>query len=391
MSLITKKPSDDTLLIEVCDHIDTQNSTEFQQELEEALQEGTYCTVILDAQNLTYISSAGLRVVLALKKKIPDLSIINVSREVYEIFEVTGFTQMIDVKKAYRPLSVDGLEMIGRGTCGTVYRLNPETIVKVFNRGFDISKIEKEQHSAQKAFVNGIETAIPFDIVKVGEQFGIVYEILEADTIRSCIKKDPDRLDHFMKIYSEFLKTMHTAHFEPGTLPEAKYGWTDWIDRMDRYFNPEEKQAVKELFDSIPDRDTFVHGDYNIGNVLYDNGKAVLIDMADASTGHPIYDVAGVYLALNLMAQLVPNDYCEKMTGFSKSDNDKMWRIFCWTYFDASSDEDILRCEEELRPYAAFRVLQASLLVSAFPPQMLETCKNMLFDAIHDGIRPLSF
>ena len=58
--------------------------------------------MVLDAEKLEYISSAGLRVILRLRKQEPELAIVNASPEVYEIFEMTGFTEMMPVSRAYR-------------------------------------------------------------------------------------------------------------------------------------------------------------------------------------------------------------------------------------------------------------------------------------------------
>lgn len=391
MNCIAKEINGTQLTLKTGDRIDMQNYEAFLHEMEKAMDETDYTSVVLDASDLTYISSAGLRTILKVAKREPNFSIINVSRDIYDIFEVTGFTNLLNIKKAYRQLSVEGLELIGQGTCGKVYRINDELIVKVFNEGFDFSKIEKEQSSAKKAFLNGIETAISFDIVKVGTQFGVIYEIIEADTIRNCIKKQPDKLEYYIRIYSEFLKNMHHTHFESGTLPEVKNSWIGAIDSLGKYLTADEKDAVRAMFENVPDRDTFVHGDYNVGNLMFQNGNAILIDMADASTGHPIYDVAGVYLNFKLFPELISSEYCEKMTGFCKEDNDKMWNLFCEVYFDTKDKTLIKKHEEELRPFAAFRVLQASLVVSAFPPKMLETCKNLLLIGLQNDIKALSF
>ncbi len=51
--------------------------------------------VELDASELEYISSAGLRVLLKLKKAVGELTILNVNSEVYEILDITGFTSML--------------------------------------------------------------------------------------------------------------------------------------------------------------------------------------------------------------------------------------------------------------------------------------------------------
>ena len=73
---------------------------------------------------MEYISSAGLRVLLKLTKIVGDVTVNNVSGEVYEIFDVTSFTEILNVKKAMRKVSVKGLEKIGEGGNGIVYRLN---------------------------------------------------------------------------------------------------------------------------------------------------------------------------------------------------------------------------------------------------------------------------
>ena len=65
-----------------------------------------YGDITLDAAELEYISSAGLRVLLNLKKGTKcKVSVINVSHEIYDIFNVTGFDNILDVKKALRELA----------------------------------------------------------------------------------------------------------------------------------------------------------------------------------------------------------------------------------------------------------------------------------------------
>ena len=87
----------------------------------------------LDASQLEYISSAGLRVLLKLAKAVGDVTVNNVSSDVYEIFSVTGFTEILNVKKALREVSIEGCEMIGAGGYGSVYRIDAETIVRVYH------------------------------------------------------------------------------------------------------------------------------------------------------------------------------------------------------------------------------------------------------------------
>ena len=81
--------------------IDAYSSSQFAAEMEEALQGVT--DLILDFSELTYISSTGLRVVMLAVKTMArqgNMRIVNVSPEVYEILEATGFTGVCDVELA---------------------------------------------------------------------------------------------------------------------------------------------------------------------------------------------------------------------------------------------------------------------------------------------------
>jgi anti-sigma B factor antagonist len=59
--------------------------------------------IIFDMKDLTYISSAGLRVLLATEKENKvnekNTTIINVNSDVMDIFVVTGFVYMLDIQK----------------------------------------------------------------------------------------------------------------------------------------------------------------------------------------------------------------------------------------------------------------------------------------------------
>lgn len=59
------------------------------------------------------------------------LEMTDVSKDVFEILEVTGFSELLSVKKALTEIDITGKEFIGRGAFGTAYRLDDERIVPV--------------------------------------------------------------------------------------------------------------------------------------------------------------------------------------------------------------------------------------------------------------------
>ena len=122
MENVTYKMQDNTLVFAFNGKISSENAAAVEEKVNEIIKAQAHENVVVDAENLEYISSAGLRVILRLKKAEPSLKVINVSADVYEIFDITGFTEIITIEKAYRKLSVEGCEAIGKGANGTVYR-----------------------------------------------------------------------------------------------------------------------------------------------------------------------------------------------------------------------------------------------------------------------------
>ena len=97
---INKTQDGNTLTIAVEGRVDTTTSPDLEQEINQTPNEVT--ELILDFTNLDYISSAGLRVMLSAHKfmtgKGGDLKITNVNDVVSEVFEITGFSDILNIE-----------------------------------------------------------------------------------------------------------------------------------------------------------------------------------------------------------------------------------------------------------------------------------------------------
>ena len=101
MNMDIKKIKENDSTIYVLDgRMDTQSSPDIQLKFEEGLNQGEK-KIILDMSKVQYLSSAVLRVILWLQKKLVALdnnnflTLINVDDEIYEILEMTGFTDFL--------------------------------------------------------------------------------------------------------------------------------------------------------------------------------------------------------------------------------------------------------------------------------------------------------
>lgn len=287
------KDNELTILFE--GEINSNNAEKVESKINEITSNNTFEKLILNFEKLSYISSAGLRVVLKLKKQFANFEITEVNLEVYDILSMTGFTDIMDVKKALHKVDVTGCEIIGEGYFSIVYRIDKDTIIKVFKNHTDIKDVERELNLAKQAFILGIPTAISFDVVKVGDRLGVRFEMLNSVSLRDVFRDNPDRFDELVKKYAELLLKINTTVSSDTTLPHTKDIWLNKVEYIKEYLEVEQYEKCKKLIESIPERDTFVHGDCHVKNILTQGEELLLIDMDTLSKGHPIFELAAIY------------------------------------------------------------------------------------------------
>lgn len=296
----------DTLTVFLNNRIDSNNVGEVEEAIVNIIDNNPHAALVLDAEGLEYISSAGLRVILRLKKKEPSMEIINANQDVYEIFDMTGFTEMMDIQKAYRQLNVDGCQIIGEGAKGTVYRYNPEIVVKVYKNPDSISEIKNERELAKRAFVLGVPTAISYDIVKVGDKYGSVFELLDAKSLTEMLKENPQNLDEYAKITADLLRQINATPVKESDMKDAKIPVYNRLSSLAGYIDAQCIEKIKKLVDEVPNDLLMIHGDYHTNNIMYQNNEVILIDMDTLSRGNAIFELPNVYIAYVGFGKLDP-------------------------------------------------------------------------------------
>jgi uncharacterized protein (TIGR02172 family) len=317
--------------------VDSAVAPELEAQIMERYHAQPVKAVVLDAQELQYISSSGLRVLLKLRKLEQNLTLINASSEVYEILEMTGFTEMFPVSRAYRSIQLEDCKLLGEGGHGRVFRINDDTIVKMYHTGDSVEDIKREQDYAKKAFVMGIPTAIPFDIVKNGDLYGLVFELVDADMVSNYLNEHPEELEEVAKKYARTMKQLHATHVAPGALSSTKELYRSRIEGLRPYMTNEEVDTLLRINEAIPESDTVVHGDFHPKNVMIQNGELVLIDMADLTTGHPLYDLG----SMALTHQIPSDERIEDITGMKAEAVRRLWQLFLVHYLETDDPRTI--------------------------------------------------
>ena len=379
MALVTERIEDSVLYLELNGRIDSSNAQQAEELINAIKESHPDLHRVLDAENLEYLSSAGLRVVLRMRKDTADLKIINVSNEVYEILDMTGFTDMITVEKAFRRLSLEGCELIAKGANGAVYRYDPETIVKIYHNGASLEEIRLEKDLCRKVFIKGINTAIPYDVVKVDDYYGSVAELLSAKSIAKLLRANPESLEENVAVYTDLLKKIHATPVQPGEMPAIKETGVDWVEFLQPYLPAEQWEKLLTMVKAIPEPEFMIHGDYHANNVMIQNGEPLLIDMDTVAYGHPIFDFAAIYLGFV--------GYCEcnhagtmDFYGLPYEITVKIWETMMKQYFEDETQRTDVARKAQIIGYARMmrRTIRRNGLNTPDGQELIALCKKRL-------------
>ena len=355
-----KSWDNEKLVIGLEGRIDSGNAAAVENEINEAMEGRSPSEIILDAEDLEYISSAGLRVILRLRKGHPDLRIVNVRSDVYEVFEMTGFTEMMTVEKAYRKVSIEGCEEIGRGANGSIYRIDKDNVVKVYNNPDALGEIQHEREVARLALILGIPTAISYDVVKVGDSYGSVFELLNAKSFSKIIANEPEKLDWCVDEYVEMLKRIHSTVVPAGKFPDMKETVISWAEFMQDYLPEEAGKKLLALVEAVPHDDHMIHGDYHTKNLELQDDEVLLIDMDTLAVGHPIFELGSIYNAYRGFFE-INHDAVMDFQGFSYETAEKFWYKTLAKYLGTDDQTIIHSVEDKARIIGYTRLIRRSI------------------------------
>ena len=383
MTTTIRTGGDKEVIISFEGHLDTATSAEANAIISRELDNiEDIDSLVCDASHLEYISSSGLRILLSLAKRHKDFRVVNVQPQVYEILVTTGFTKIMAVERAMRRLNVEGCRLIGIGSVGKVYRLNGDTIIKVFREGSTMDEVRREITLSKEAFVLGMPTAISFDVVKVvsssedeTECYGLVYELLKAKTLSTYLKQHPNQLDECAKKYANLFLQMHEIEVpEGGNVPSAIERERQQIEHIRRYFPDESIDMMLNIIDSIPAGNRLLHLDLQTKNAMMQDGELMLIDMGEVGYGHPMLDLGHAYAA---MVNLI-GDY-ENVIGIPKELGQRFWSRAIDYYLEGLPAETVKERKAQIEVVSSVRNFSWLSLSDSFPESVIQECK-MLFD-----------
>ena len=369
-------------------YIDSANAGEVEEKINSIREQNPADSIEVDCEKLKYISSAGLRIILRVRKAVPDTCLTNVSSDVYEIFDMTGFTEMMEVRKAFRVISVEGCEVIGQGANGKVYRIDPDTIVKVYLNPDSLPEIERERELARTAFVLGIPTAIPYDVVRIENGgYGSVFELLNAKSFAKLLINGEKPVAEVAKMSVDLLKLIHGTVVKPDSMPDMRAVAINWVGFLKDYLPGDVFAKLDKLVKDVPEDNHMMHGDYHIKNVMLQNGEVLLIDMDTLCHGHPVFELASMYNAYVGYCEL-DHSQIKDFLGITYETAGEFWQKSLELYLDTDDKDYIKSVEDKAKIIGYTRIMRRTIRRNGFNTEegraVIESSKQHIIDLLKE-------
>ena len=382
MSEVTCKIENGTIIFTLKGFIDSANSSEVEKSIREILEEHPSESIVVDLDQLEYTTSAGLRVILRLKQDVDDTKIINAHPEVYNILDMTGFTDLMEVERAYRVFSVAGCEVIGQGANGKVYRIDRDTIVKVYLNPDALPEIHRERELARTAFVVGVPTAIPYDVVRIeGGGYGSVFELLNAMSFAKLLIRREKTVDEVARMSVKLLKLIHSKTVKPGSMPDMREVALNWAGFLKDYLPEDQFKKLYALVEAVPQDMHMMHGDYHIKNIMLQNGEVLLIDMDTLCHGYPVFELASMYNAY-CGYSATDHSIVESFLGIDYETACEFWKKSLQLYLETEDEERFKEVEDKAKIIGYTRIMRREIRRNGLNTEggraVIENCRKVL-------------
>ena len=238
----------------------------------------------------------------------------------------------------YRQISTDSAEKIGEGAHGEVYRIAEDTIVKVYRPTVSMEEIQREKQLARWSFVKGLPTAISFDIVRVGDRYGVVYEMLNARSAADYIKESDENFENFVSKSVELMNRIHSVEVMPGELSDMKERTIGWIGNLRKYLPADACDKLLKLLENVSESHTLLHADFHLKNILITGDELMLIDMDTICAGDAIFEMATIYNSYMEFPSISPK--AAEFLGIDVQTANRLWKRTLEHYLENTGEEE---------------------------------------------------
>lgn len=186
-------------------------------------------------------------------------------------------------------------KLIGEGNTAEVYTWGDNEILKLFRKEFPFEDAEKEYQINRAIGNQGLPVPRALNLVEMEDRKGIIYQKASGVNMFELMIRKPLSCTKYAKLLAELHYQIHQCF----GLNIPKYKDTlEWNIRHTDALSEEQKIAVLNLLEQLPEGISLCHGDFHPGNIIGEDENYYILDWMNATVGAPEADVARTLLLL---------------------------------------------------------------------------------------------
>ena len=252
-----------------------------------------------------------------------------------------------------------------------------------------LKSIERERELARKAFVLGVPTAISFDIVKVGDKYGSVFELLDASSFSVLINNNDENFEKYINIFADMLRLIHSIKVKKTDMPSCKDTYVQkWVSACKDNISLEDYQKLVKLIDECEEKENMLHFDYHTNNIMMQKGEALTIDMDTLCYGNPIFEIGNLCFTYSVQARLNEADALSFLDMKAEVYN-KIWPLFIRRYLNSDDEKYIKEVELKAELLGYMRFLRHNVHHKDLSIKENMDAQNKCIEGIHNLLKQI--
>ena len=228
----------------------------------------------------------------------------------------------------YLQIDLSQWRQVGEGGNGKTY-VNPAApgkILKVNNGRLSTFDAVKHEFDVSKA-VEALGLSVPhvYEIVRVGEAYATISQLVKDKKSLSRICHDePERTEEMARLLCQKGKELFATPCNTGCFPNRKEQVLWAIDHAD-FASKKNRRIIRAFAESIPEKTTCVHGDFQTGNIIRSGDSFYWIDLDRFAYGDPMFDIGHLFQICKVYA---PMKQVQEIFHMTQEQFGRFWDAF---------------------------------------------------------------
>ena len=232
----------------------------------------------------------------------------------------------------YPQIDLSQWQQVGEGGNGKTY-VNPAApgeILKVNNARLSTLEAVKHEYDVSKA-VEALGLTVPqvFRIVRVGDAYATISQLVKDKKSLSRICHDePERTEEMARLLCQKGKELFSTPCNTDYFPSRKEQVLWSIDHAS-YVSTKNRKLIRSFAETIPDKTTCVHGDFQTGNIIQFGDYFYWIDLDRFAYGDPMFDIGHLFQICKVYA---PMKRVQDIFHMTLDQFNRFWDAFATEY-----------------------------------------------------------